>query len=130
MEASWRAAWPTLADPSSPIPADAVVALAADAVPNHRSASITAAAKLPDGRIAVEVIDNRPGVDWLLPRLVELTRKHRGSITLARTGPLGYLIDELEQAGVRVNQASSTDYGDAVGRFRTLVASCAAHAPG
>jgi phage terminase large subunit-like protein len=62
-------------------------------------------------------------VDWLLPRLVELTRKHRCSIVLQRTGPLGYLCDELARAGVQVTAVSGAEYGDAVSRFRTLVSS-------
>lgn len=122
-EASWRASWPLLADPDAPIPAVAQVCLAVDSGLNHRAACISAAATLPDGRIAVELIDYRSGVDWLLPRLTELTRRHRCSIVLQRTGPLGYLCDELARAGVQVTAVSGAEYGDAVSRFRTLVSS-------
>ena len=121
-EASWRAAWPTLADAASPIPADAPVHLAIDASPNHRNSAITAAAALPDGRIAVEVIEHRPGTEWLVPRVKQLAVAHRSAVTLQRTGPLGHLLDELQAAGVRIQPASATEYADAVARFRTLVA--------
>lgn len=121
-EASWRAGWPALAS-ADRIPADARVFLAVDAQTSHRTAAVTAAAPLPDGRIAVEVIDHRNGVDWLPERLAELARRHRSPIAVKATGPLGYLIPQLRQAGVRVTELSATDYADAAGRLRTLIVS-------
>jgi len=120
-DVSWRAGWPNLASPDR-IPAGAAVFLAADGAPNHRQAAIAAAVTLPDGRIAVEVIDQRTGVDWIVPRLAELTKRHTASVIIQRTGPLGYLIDEMGKAGVRVHAATHAEYGDAVARFRTLAA--------
>lgn len=122
VEASWRAGWPQLASDDR-IPADARVFLAVDAQVTHRTAAITAAAPLPDGRIAVEVIDHRNGVDWLPGRIVELCKRHRSPIGLKATGPLGYLIPELTKAGVKVTELSATDYADAAGRLRTLIVS-------
>jgi hypothetical protein len=122
VEASWRAGWPLLASPDR-IPPTGRVFVAVDAQVNHRSASIAAAAPLPDGRVAVEIIDHRPGVDWLLDRLGEIARKHRCPVGIKSTGPLGYLIPELRKAGVRVVEMSATDYADAAGRIRTLIVS-------
>lgn len=122
VEASWRAGWPALAS-GDRIPPDARVYLAVDAQTSHRTATITAAAPLPDGRIAVEIVDARTGVDWLPARLGELARRHRAPIGVKATGPLGYLIPQLRQAGVRVTELSATDYADAAGRFRTLIVS-------
>lgn len=121
VEASWRAGWPRLASDER-IPQECPVFVAADASPNHRAASIVAAAVLPSGRIGVEVIETGTGVEWLLPRLSALAARHRASIVIQRTGPLGYMLNELHRAGVRVTAATSTDYGDAVARFRTLAA--------
>jgi hypothetical protein len=120
VEASWRAGWPALASDDR-IPADARVYLAADAQVSHRSAAITAAAPLPDGRIAVEVIDHRNGVDWLTARLLEVTRRHRVPVAIHTGGPLSYLVPELQAAGVRVVTVSAKDYADAAGRLRTLI---------
>lgn len=120
-EVSWRAGWPALAS-TDRIPPDLPVYLAVDASPNHRQATIAAAATLPDGRIAVEIVDQRTGTEWLVPRLLELSRRHRAAVTVHRTGPLGYAISELETAGVRVHSATAAEYGDAVARFRTLAA--------
>lgn len=120
VETSWRAGWPGLAS-TDRIPPTARVYLAADAQTTHRTASIVAAAQLPDGRSAVEVIDSRSGVEWLTPRLVELTRTHRAPVALHTGGPLSYLIPELEREGVRVTSISSTQYTDAAARLRTAI---------
>lgn len=116
---SWQASWPTLTT-GVPIPKDAFVHIAADAAWNHNEASITAAAADGD-RVIVEVIESKQGVDWLLPRLVELSRRHRCNVIIHRQGPLGYLIEDLTRAGVRVTEATSTDYADAIARFQTMV---------
>lgn len=120
-ELSWRAGWPRLAS-SDTLPVDAPVFIAADASPNHRSAAIVAAGSLPDGRVAVEVLATGDGVEWLPGRLAELHKRHRCRVIIQRTGPLGYMIEELERAGVRVTAATEADYGDAVARFRTMAA--------
>jgi hypothetical protein len=119
IEASWRAGWPSLAS-SDALPVDAPVFIAADAAPNHRTAAIVAAGTLTDGRVAVEVLETGAGVEWLRPRLVALGRRHRCKVIVQRTGPLGYMIEELTRAGVQVTPATEADYGDAVARFRTL----------
>ena len=122
VEASWRAGWPQLASPDR-IPTNARVYLAVDAQISHRSAAVVAAGVLPDGRIAVEVIDQRNGVDWLPARLAELSRRHRSPIAVNTTGPLAFLIPELQQSGVRVEPISGPDYANAAGRLRTLIVS-------
>jgi hypothetical protein len=63
----------------------------------------------------------RPGIDWVLPRLVDLSKRHRCPIVIHRTGALGHLIEDLQGAGVRVVVGSGTDYADAVARFTTAV---------
>lgn len=117
---SWRQMWPRLRT-GIPIPQGAPVFIGVDAPPQLKSASITAAGCHPDGAIGVEVIEHRPGVDWVLPRLVELQRRHRAPVLVARQGPLGYLVEELQRAGVNVTPVGQTEYSDAVARFQTLV---------
>jgi hypothetical protein len=120
-ELSWRSGWPRLASDET-IPQDSPVFLAADAAPNHRHASIVAAAELPSGRIGVEVVETGQGTDWLPARLAALTQRHRAPVVIHRTGPLGFMIDDLTRQGVNVYAATANDYGDAVARFRTLAA--------
>jgi hypothetical protein len=120
--ASWRAGWAGLASDDR-IPPGARVFLAADAQVSHRTAAVTAAALLPDGRVAVEVIEHRNGVEWLPERLRELTQKHRAPVAVNTAGPLAYLLPELERIGARVHPISAKEYADAAGRLRTLITS-------
>jgi len=122
VEASWRAGWAQLASEDT-IPHPGRVYLAADAQVSHRAAAITAAGVLPDGRVAVEVIEHRNGVEWLAARLGELTRKHRAPVAINSAGPLGYLIPELQQAGTRVEVVTASGYAEAAARLRTLIVS-------
>lgn len=120
-EADWRAGWHRLAS-GDLIPQGAPVFIAVDAHPAQRLASIAAAGVLDDGRIAVEVLDVRPGTDWVPDRLVELSRRHRCQVVVQRSGPLGFQIEELTRKGVRVIPATGSHYAEAVARFRTLAA--------
>jgi phage terminase large subunit-like protein len=122
MGADWQTEWANL-DTTTPIPRDAVVHIAADGAWNHRHSSIAAAALLPDGRVSVEVIEQREGTAWLVERLTEVSRRHRCQVVIAKTGPLGFLIDDLTRAGVRVAEAGAGDYAEAIARFQTLVSS-------
>lgn len=117
---SWRAAWAIRATLER-IPERARVFLSADAHPNHKLATIAASGQLETGGMGVEVVDMRPGIDWVLPRLVELSKRHHSPIVVHRTGALGHLIEDLQAAGVRVIIASGADYADAVARFTTAV---------
>lgn len=121
-EVSWRASWPGLASTDG-IPEKARVWLAADAAPNHRNASILAAGLLPGGRIGVEVIEDRTGIDWLRGRLVELAKAHRAPVGIHRGGPIGHLADELPALGVQVEPLTGQQFTDAATRFRILVMS-------
>jgi phage terminase large subunit-like protein len=117
---SWRAAWGLRATVER-LPEKGRVHLSADSHPNHRAATIAACGDLVGGGRGVEIVDMRPGIDWVLPRLVDLSKRHRCPIVIHRTGALGHLIEDLQGAGVRVVVGSGTDYADAVARFTTAV---------
>lgn len=53
-------------------------------------AAIVAAGGLPGGGVGVEVVDQRPGVDWLIERIIELH---------ANQSPRGFVVDPRSQAG-------------------------------
>ncbi|MFJ9433682.1 phage terminase large subunit family protein [Streptomyces sp. NPDC101490] len=61
-------AWAPLAGP---------VAFGVEQTPDGSGASVVAAGTLPDGRRAVELVEQRTGVGWLVPRLLELVQRHR-----------------------------------------------------
>ena len=120
-ELSWKATWPKLVDLEAP-PERSRVHLAVDACPELRTASIVAAIPTREGRTLVEVIDHQPGTDWLRDRVRDLARRHRATVSLHRTGPIGYLAPDLASAGLRVIEVTGEDYVSAGQRFRALVA--------
>ena len=68
------------------------VVFAVDITLDRSGASIVAADE--EGRI--ELIDNRPGVDWLEGRVAELVDRHKAPVALDAYGPAGMLADVLE----------------------------------
>jgi hypothetical protein len=120
-ETSWKATWPRLSTPD-PMPAGLRVWFGVDATPNLSGAAITAAVKDADDVVHLEVIEHRPGVDWLTTRLRDLSKGHRAAVSIARGGPIGYLVPDLQQAGVRIDALSGEEFVAAGTRFRSLVA--------
>lgn len=88
-----------------------------DVNPERTSAGIVAVGKGP----TVEVVDYRPGVDWLVRRLVDLAADRRVPVVVAASGPGGAFVPELERAGLRVEQVGPRDEARAAGRFYDLV---------
>lgn len=88
--------WDALADGDSQM--EDPVAFAIDVTPERSHASICAAGW--NGKAAhVEVIDNRPGTDWVVQRARELTEKWNPRCWVVDTGgPAGSLIGELRTA--------------------------------
>ncbi len=119
-ELSWKATWPKLAT-TDPLPTGRLW-LAADATPELRAASILAAAVDPAGVVHLEVVDNRPGIEWLPDRLRDLAKNHRAPVLIARGGPIGYLEPDLKRAGVRTTALTGEEFLAAGQRFRALVA--------
>ena len=75
--------------------------LAVDVSPDREWASIAAAGGSPSGRVHLELIDRRPGTDWVVPRVAELAARHRPrSVVVDDIGPAGSLAAELRAAGI------------------------------
>jgi hypothetical protein len=81
-----------------------------DVMPDRSSSAVAAAG---DGQ--VEVVDHRPGVSWLVERLVDLVGRHGGQVAFDAGGPAGSLAADLEQAGLKLLPASNPQ----------VIASCA-----
>ncbi len=65
---------------------------------------------------------SREGVDWVIPRLIELRRKWKPLAVCAPTnGPGASLIDDAEKAGIEVLKAGSADEAAALTLLRTKV---------
>jgi hypothetical protein len=119
------AAWAELADPQSVV-ADPV-ALAVDVAPRGEHTSICIAGLRGDGQRHVELIDYRPGTQWVVDRLQVLAQRWKPvAIGVDDKGPSGELLQKLLEAGFcRPEEAGKPERGDlAVPTFRELAAAC------
>ncbi|TFE42579.1 terminase [Streptomyces sp. ICN441] len=94
--------WPGLVDAASKPYGD--MALAVDVSQDRKSSSIGVAIKRPDGTVHLELVDRRPGTDWVVPALVRLHRLWDPLVVAVGSSgaPAGSLIDDLETAGITV----------------------------
>lgn len=117
-----RAAWDACEDPGVVIPRRARPVFAFDVHPDRRSAAVAVAAVVGD-RVAVELVDHADGVEWVVPRLLELRDRHRGVIVVDRYGPAATLVAELERKGARraLRELTAADVLTACGTFRDAV---------
>jgi hypothetical protein len=109
-EVQWRA----LADPRS----EAIdpVAFAADVTPERSHAAIAVAGQRVDALGHAEVVDHRPGIGWVVPRLLELySRWQPCAVVIDPTGPAGSLLAPLEAAGVEVVKPTAREAAHAAG---------------
>lgn len=91
--------WASLADRKSELTGD--VAFAVDVTPSRDWASIAAYGLREDGLGHAEVIDRRPGTDWVVDRLVQLAdRWDPVAIGLDVKGPAGSLLVDLDKRGI------------------------------
>jgi hypothetical protein len=105
-EVPWRVACRPDVSPSG------TLVFAVDVAPDRDCATIAVA-----GNGVVEVVDHRPGVGWVVDRVVELVARHSGSVALEARGPVGALIPALRAAGVTLVEASPGDVTQACGAF-------------
>lgn len=67
-----------------------------DVRPDRMGASIAAASDGPDGTIVVEVLNQDPGVAWVVPRLKALITKHKPAALIVQTrGPASPLLADI-----------------------------------
>jgi phage terminase large subunit-like protein len=94
------------------------VAFAADITPARDAGAIAVAGARRDGRMHAEVIDSRRGVDWIVPRLLELREKWTPCVVVIdAAGPAGSLIAPLDREGVEVYKPSAREAAQACGQF-------------
>jgi hypothetical protein len=109
-------AWDALADPLSQL-ADPV-AFAVDVTPDRTHAAIGAAGRRPDGLLHIEVVEHKTGAAWIVPRLLELRERwHPCAVVADGGGPAGFLVPQLEAAGVELAKPTARDAGQACGAF-------------
>lgn len=84
-----------------------------DANPERSAAGIVAVGEGP----TAEVIDYRPGVSWLIPRLKEIYGRYRKPLVVDGRGPAASLIEELRGADVELEVIEGKDLAPACGLF-------------
>lgn len=109
----WAAALDSGSEPASrPV-------FAVDVSVDRGFAAIAAAGLREDGKMHVEVVEHRPGVEWVSERLTELRRKHRpAGIVVDQVGPAGSLLPDLQKC--RVETTTARDMIQACGAFYDL----------
>lgn len=94
-------AWEALADPRSRI--GQPLAYGVEVAMDRSAVSVAVAGVRPDGRMHVEVIAHRSGIDWVVPYLVVRARRWRPvGIGVDLGGPAGSLKAALLKAGFRI----------------------------
>lgn len=91
------------------------VAFALDVAPSRSTASFSVAGAANVGGLHVELVDRRPGTDWLVARAAELQAEHGGVLAIAAGSPAASLLLDLEAAGVRTLEVSTADHAKACG---------------
>lgn len=98
------------------------VAFCIDATPERSHASIGVAGEC-DGGVHLEVIDNRPGMDWVVDRAVDLEAKWGPRCWVVdAAGSAGSLIRALTDKGLTVISPKARDVAHACGQLYDAVA--------
>jgi len=94
------------------------VALAFDVSPDRATASIAVAGATRQGKIHVEVADNRSGFQWTTPRIIEIVQRWSPVVVVCdAAGPAGGLLGALAAAGVEVRPVTAREHTQACGSF-------------
>jgi phage terminase large subunit-like protein len=110
-EADWSACRDEKSGPVGP------VCFALDVSPSRTFAAFAVAGSAGRGGPHVEVVDYRPGTDWLVARAKELHGKWGGQLAVASGSPAASLLVELEAANVPVLEVSTSEHAQACARF-------------
>lgn len=108
--------WNNLVDQASE-PGPGLV-LAVDVSPDRSMASIGVASERRDGVVHLEIIDNRAGTGWLVPRLRKIRERHGAAVVVMDAlSAAASLEPDMRRAGLRVIKTSLSDLADACGLF-------------
>lgn len=107
---------------------DGVMVFGVNTSPDGRMTTIVAAGQCADDQMMIEitgdeeVMDCRPGINWVAPILIELYRKHRPRcVVIPKNDQTGIFIEALEQAHVKMIHPNSAEYAQACTDFKLSV---------
>ena len=112
-------AWAGCADLDAAVGTDLVLAF--DVTPDRGAGTIVAAGPLPDGRVAVELIDQASDMDRLVGRLLEVAARWGAPVVLDRRSGAASVRPALERAGVTVQLLAGPDVTAACGAIDDAV---------
>lgn len=111
--------WKACRDPeSAPLRAEVV---AVDAALDRSYAVLALAGGREDGRPHVEVIEQRPGMVWVVDRCAQLHDRHGCSFVVDPVGPAGSLVPDLVAAGLEVERPDGREWVAACASFYDAV---------
>lgn len=103
--------WKACADPE--VAVTGRVRLAYDVADDLSWSAVTVSSRLPDGRVAVELADYRPGLDWLPDVVARMRMEHRASLHAVADGPATTVTAKLRTMGIDVAELSRAEYATA-----------------
>lgn len=113
--------WADCADPA-PITGGKVFAV--DVSWDRAFSAISAGGVRADGQAHVEIVDRQAGTDWVVAKLLELQKAHKPkAILIDPGGPAGSLIARLADAGVKIKDVTTREFGQACGLLYDSVVS-------
>jgi phage terminase large subunit-like protein len=95
---------------------------ALDVTPERSASSIGVAGWRPDRRRHLEVVDHRPGTEWVVERLGELVHRWQPlPVMVDPASPAGSLLVDLAAAGIPTETVNAREYGQACGQLYDAV---------
>jgi hypothetical protein len=95
---------------------------AIDTTVDRSYSSIGVAGWRPDGRVHVELVDHRPGTDWVVERVADLERRwHPWPILVDPGSPAASFLIDLASLGVHTETLTARDYAAACEQFYDAV---------
>ena len=95
---------------------------AIDVTPDRAWASVGVAGWGRAAKAHIEIVDHRPGTEWVAARLEELYRRWGPlPVVVDPASPAGSLLTDLASLGVKTEAIGTRDYGAACGQFYDAV---------
>jgi hypothetical protein len=110
------AAWDALADPAGASLALSGIVLAVDVPPDRETAAIASCGSRPDGTPQVELVDYRPGTDWVVDRLRDVaSRWPVRAVVIDSASAAKSLAPAVDHAGLPLVMTTGGDMAAACG---------------
>lgn len=122
--------WTTVVEPVIPVgawvsarrrdavPADVPPVLGVDVAVDRSASSIVACWPAVDtGGLVVEVVEYRPGVQWVAKRVEELAGRHNARVVADSSGPVTTVVEELKRTRVKLTTTNTKEVSSASAAF-------------